>query len=62
VTIGDEVGDVQMTLWPCVFVSYRKESGVVMVKGQVSRWDGTMDVVVSDVETVRSGGPDTGIP
>ena len=36
-------------------ISDRKERGVVMVKGQVSRWDGTVNVMVSDVKNVRSG-------
>ena len=51
-----------MSLWPRVFVSYRKERGVVMVKGQVTRWDGTVNVMVSDMKTVPFGRPDTGVP
>ena len=49
VTIEDETGDVQLILWPKVFARRRGELGsqVILVRGVVSRWDGTTNVVVS---------------
>ena len=57
VTIEDETGDVQIILWPRVFTRCRRELGsnVVEVRGVVSRWDGTTNVIVSDLRAVRSG-------
>jgi len=54
VTVEDEVGDVQLILWPKVFARYRKQlrNQVIQVKGVVSRWDGTMNVIVSDVKAI----------
>ena len=56
VTIEDETGDVQIILWPRVFARCRRELGsqVVEVRGEVSRWDGTTNVVVSDLRAVPS--------
>ena len=56
VTIEDETGDVQIILWPRVFTRCRRELGsnVVEVTGVVSRWDGTTNVIVSDLRAVRS--------
>ena len=52
VTIEDETGDVQIILWPRVFARCRRELGsnVVEVRGVVSRWDGTTNVIVSGPE------------
>ena len=57
VTIEDETGDVQIILWPRVFARCRRDLGsqVVEVRGEVSRWDGTTNVIVSDLRAVRSG-------
>ena len=51
VTIEDETGDVQLIIWPRVFPRSRKKLGsrVLLVRGVVSRWDGTTNVVVSRV-------------
>ena len=59
VTIEDETGDVQLILWAKVFARHRGELGssVLLVKGVVSRWDGTTNIVVSDLRRV-----DTGVP
>ena len=59
VTIEDETGDVQLILWPRVFARCRGSLGsqVILVRGVVSRWDGTTNIVVSDVQRV-----DTGVP
>ena len=57
VTIEDETGDAQIILWTRVFARCRRELGsqVVEVRGDVSRWDGTTNVIVSDLRAVRSG-------
>ncbi len=57
VTIEDETGDVQIILWPRVFSQCRRELGsnVVEAIGVVSRWDGTTNVIVSDLRAVRTG-------
>ena len=54
VTIEDETGDLQLILWPQVFARHRRELGsrVVEVTGRVSRWDGTTNVIVSDVQAI----------
>ena len=56
VTIEDETGDVQIILWPQVFARRRRElkSRVILVDGAVSRWDGTTNVIASDVRAVPS--------
>ena len=54
VTIEDETGDVQLILWPKVFAHCRRVLGnqVILAKGEVSRWDGTTNVVVSEMERI----------
>ena len=54
VTIEDETGDVQLILWPRVFAQCRARlrSRVIQATGQVSRWDGTTNIVVSGIETI----------
>ena len=57
VTIEDETGDVQVIIWRDLFAKRRRELGsqVVEVAGRVSRWDGTTNVIATDVWPVRSG-------
>ena len=59
VTIEDETGDIQLILWPPVFARSRAKlrSRVIQATGQVSRWDGTTNIVVSGIETI-----DTRVP
>ena len=59
VTIEDETGDVQLILWSRVFAQCRARlrSRVIQATGQVSRWDGTTNIVVSGIETI-----DTKVP
>ena len=56
-TIEDETGDVQVIVWRDLFARRRRELGsqVVEVTGRVSRWDGTTNVVATDLCAVRSG-------
>ena len=55
VTIEDETGDVQIILWPRVFHRSRGELGghVLLVRGAVSRWDGTANVIASEVRAIH---------
>ena len=57
VTIEDETGDVQVVVWHDLFARRRTElrSQVVEVTGRVSRWDGTTNVIATDLRAVRSG-------
>ena len=55
VTIEDETGDVQVILWPRIFRENRRQLGsqVLLVRGTVSRWDGTANVIASDVRSIH---------
>ena len=57
VTIEDETGDAQVILWPHIYRQYRRELGsqVVLIAGEISRWDGTSNTIVSEVRALRSG-------
>ena len=57
VTIEDETGDVQVIVWSDLFARRRMELGsqVVKVTGRVSRWDGTTNVIATDLRAVPSG-------
>ena len=57
VTIEDETGDVQTVVWHDLFARRGRElaSHVVEVTGRVSRWDGTTNVIATDIRAVRSG-------
>ena len=56
VTIEDETGDSQIILWPHIYKQYRRELGsqVVLIAGEISRWDGTSNTIVSEVRALRS--------
>ena len=55
VTVEDETGDAQVILWPQVFQQSRKQLGshVLLVRGVVSRWDGTANIVASQVRGIH---------
>ena len=57
VTIEDETGDLQVIVWRDLFARRRRELGsqVVKVTGRVSRWDGTTNVIATDLRAVPSG-------
>ena len=59
VTIEDEVGSVQLILWPRVFARHRRALGsqVILAHGVVSRWDGTTNVIVSAVRALDASVP-----
>ena len=55
VTIEDEEGDTQLIVWPPVFERCKRQlrSQVILARGTVSRWDGTANVIVSDVRAIN---------
>ena len=60
VTLEDETGDTQVILWPRVYAEYRRElsSQVVLVRGRISAWDGTVNLIASEVRAIPVGGED----
>ncbi len=57
VIIEDETGDVQLVLWHRAFRENRRQLGsrVILAKGTVSRWYGTVSVAVSGVQGYAPG-------
>ena len=57
VTIEDETGDTQVIVYSDLFAKRRRElaSQVVVVTGRVSRWDGTVNVIATNVQGIDSG-------
>ena len=57
VTIEDETGDVQIIVWQDLFVRRGRQLGsnVVEVTGRVSRWDGTTNIIATDLRAIPSG-------
>ena len=55
VTIEDETGDAQVILWPQAFRENRRHLGsqVLLVRGTISRWDGTANLIASDVQGIH---------
>ena len=56
VTIEDETGDVQVIVWPHLFAKRRRELGsqVIQVAGRISRWDGTTNIIATDLRAIRT--------
>jgi error-prone DNA polymerase len=54
ITVEDETGDLQLILWPHVVERHRKvlKAHVIVATGEISRWDGTTNVIVSKVESI----------
>ena len=59
VTIEDECGDVQLILWKDVFARSRRalRNRVIMVRGIVSRWDGTTNIIASEIRAINTDVP-----
>ena len=57
VTIEDETSDVQIIVWPHLFARRGRELGsnVVEITGRVSRWDGTTNIIATDLRAVPTG-------
>ena len=53
----DETGDVQLIVWPHVFARCGRGLGrrVILATGEVSRYDGTTNLIVTDVRPVNTG-------
>ena len=56
ITLEDEFGHVPLVVWPKVFFRYRRviREPVLIVRGTVSRRDGTMNIVAQHVVSARS--------
>ena len=54
VTIEDERGDIQLILWKDVFAKSRRalRNRVILARGVVSRWDGTTNIIASEIHAV----------
>ena len=57
VTIEDETSDVQIIVWQDLFVRKGRQLGsnVVEITGRVSRWDGTTNIIATDLRAIPSG-------
>ncbi|MBM3946489.1 MAG: hypothetical protein FJ315_03695 [SAR202 cluster bacterium] len=55
ITLEHEFGHIPLVVWPQVYEPYRLvlEEAVLLVRGVVSRREGTMNVVVQRVRSVR---------
>ncbi len=56
VTIEDESGEVQVVLWPHLFARHQNDlrSQIVLIRGTISRWDGTATITVSHVKPIST--------
>ncbi|MCY4086138.1 MAG: DNA polymerase III subunit alpha [Actinomycetia bacterium] len=59
VTIEDETGDTQLILWPRVYTRHRRtlESRIILAQGTVSRWDGTTNTIVTNIQPIHTNTP-----
>ena len=59
VTIEDECGDVQLILWKDVFARSRRalRNRVIMARGVISRWDGTTNIIASEIRAINTDVP-----
>ncbi|MCY4576688.1 MAG: DNA polymerase III subunit alpha [Chloroflexi bacterium] len=59
VTIEDECDDVQLILWKDVFARSRRalRNRVIMARGIVSRWDGTTNIIASEIRAINTDVP-----
>ena len=57
VTIEDETSDVQIIVWQDLFVRKGRQLGsnVVEITGRVSRWDGTTNIIATDLRAIPTG-------
>ena len=56
ITLEDEFGHIPLVVWPAVFAKYRPviREPLLMVTGEVSRRDGTMNIVASHLELMEA--------
>ena len=59
VTIEDECDDIQLILWKDVFARSRRalRNRVIMARGVVSRWDGTTNIIASEIRAINTDVP-----
>ena len=57
VTLEDEFGHTPVVIWPKVYEHYRLilREPVLMIKGEISRRDGTMNILAKHVEEIKRG-------
>ena len=57
VTLEDEFGHISLVVWPKVYERYRLvlREPVLIVRGEISRREGTMNIVAKHVEKARAG-------
>jgi len=58
VTVTGEFGHIPLLVWPKVYESYRLvlREPVVLVRGVISRREGTLNLVVQHVQSLKSLG------
>ena len=56
ITIEDESSDVQLILWPQTFNVFKQKlrEPLFVAHGEISRWDGTTNVIVRDIEIIKT--------
>ena len=56
ITIEDEFSDVQLILWPQTFNIFKRKlrEPLFIAHGEISRWDGTTNVIVRDIEIIKT--------
>ncbi len=57
VTLEDEFGHIPLVVWPKVYERYRLvlREPVLIVKGEISRREGTMNIVAKHIEKTGAG-------
>ena len=55
-TLEDEFGHIPIIVWPKIYMRYRMvlKEPVVVIRGEVSRRDGTMNIVAKHAENIRA--------
>ena len=57
ITVEDETGDVQSSLWHDVFARSRRalSNQLILLQGRTDRWDGTTNIVAERITTIEAG-------
>ena len=56
ITLEDEFGHIPLIVWPAVYAQYRLvlREPVLMMKGKISRREGTMNITVTHAESLHT--------
>ena len=56
INIEDEFSDVELILWPQTFNIFKRKlrEPLFIAHGEISRWDGTTNVIVRDIEIIKT--------